>query len=370
MNPVSSYEKLGLFYLGKELAMAEKESSGLPLLYKSRNLTTHGVIIGMTGSGKTGLGVGLIEEAIMDDIPSIIIDPKGDMANLLLTFPKLQASDFAPWVDPAEASRKDMTVDQYAEQTAQTWRRGLDSWQQGPERIASLRQKTTMTVYTPGSSSGIPLSILSGFNAPAPDILADHDTLNSLVGSAATSLLSLIDINDDPLTSREHILISSILLDYWRKGKDITLESLIGAIVNPPFEKVGVFGLANFFPQADRMKLAMLINNVIASPSFAAWLQGEPLDIQNILYGQDGRPRTAIFSISHLSESERMFFVTLLLNAIIGWMRRQQGTSSLKALLYMDEIFGFFPPLANPPSKKPMLLLLKQARAYGLGVVL
>lgn len=370
MNPVSSYEKLGLFYLGKELAMAEKESSGLPLLYKSKNLTTHGVIIGMTGSGKTGLGVGLIEEAIMDDIPSIIIDPKGDMANLLLTFPKLQAADFAPWVDAAEASRKDMTVDQYAEQTAQTWRKGLESWQQGPVRIASLRQKTTMTVYTPGSSSGIPLSILSGFTAPAPDILADHDTLNSLVGSAATSLLSLIDINDDPLTSREHILISSILLDYWRKGKDITLESLIGAIVNPPFEKVGVFGLANFFPQADRMKLAMLINNVIASPSFAAWLQGEPLDIQHILYGQDGRPRTAIFSISHLSESERMFFVTLLLNAIIGWMRRQQGTSSLKALLYMDEIFGFFPPLANPPSKKPMLLLLKQARAYGLGVVL
>jgi len=364
------YEKLGLFYLGKELPLGGEPAPELPLLYKSKNLTTHGVIIGMTGSGKTGLGVGLIEEAIMDDVPSIIIDPKGDMANLMLTFPDLQPADFKPWVDPAEASRKGLSVDEMAQDTADTWKSGLQSWGQGAERIKALKQKSEVTVYTPGSSSGVPVSIMSSFAAPAAEVIADQDSLNALVGSTATSLLSLVDIEGDPLTSREHILISSILLHSWRNGEDLTLETVIGAIVNPPFDKVGVFGLSQFFPQAERMKLAMLLNNVIASPSFASWLQGQPLAIQNLLYGEDGKPRTSIFSISHLGDNERMFFVTLLLNAMIGWMRRQQGTSSLKALLYMDEIFGYFPPTGNPPSKKPMLLLLKQARAFGVGVVL
>jgi len=370
MKESSRYEKLGLLYLGRELSLNDEQSHGLPLLYKSKNLTTHGVIIGMTGSGKTGRGLGVIEEAIMDDIPSIIIDPKGDMANLLLTFPALRADDFAPWVDPAEASRKNLSVEAFAQKTAETWKSGLLSWGQGESRIRTLSEKANATVFTPGSSSGVPVSIVSGFSAPAADVLGDQDTLNSLVGSTATSLLSLINVEGDPLTSKEHILVSSILLHYWRQGDDLSIESLIGAIVNPPFDKVGVFGLSHFFPQAERMKLAMLLNNVIASPSFASWMIGEPLDIQRMLYGDDGRPRTSIFSIAHLGESERMFFVTLLLNAMIGWMRRQQGTSSLKALLYMDEIFGYFPPSRNPPSKKPMLLLLKQARAFGIGVVL
>lgn len=370
MEAKLAYEKLGLFYLGKELPIGEQPTAGLPLLYKSKNLTTHGVIIGMTGSGKTGLGIGLIEEAIMDDVPSIIIDPKGDMANLLLTFPNLEPTDFEPWIDPAEASRKNLSVSQMAEKTASDWRQGLASWGQSGERIAHFRMKSTVTIYTPGSSAGMPVSIMASFSAPAEDVLQDQDSLNALVGSTATSLLALVNIEGDPLTSREHILISSILLHHWRQGDDLSLETLIGAIVNPPFDKVGVFGLTSFFPQADRMKLAMLLNNVIASPSFASWLQGQPLDIQKILYDENGRPNTAIFSIAHLSETERMFFVTLLLNAMIGWMRRQQGTSSLKALLYMDEIFGYFPPTGNPPSKKPMLLLLKQARAFGIGVVL
>ncbi|MEJ2056745.1 MAG: hypothetical protein P8X39_02765, partial [Desulfofustis sp.] len=289
---------------------------------------------------------------------------------LLLTFPDLSPEDFQPWIDPAEASRKNLSVEQLAQQTATDWKEGLEAWGQGSERIETLKSKSAVTVYTPGSNAGVGVSIVAGFSAPAAEILNDHDSLNALVGSTATSLLSLVNIKGDPLTSREHILISSILLHSWRNGEDLSLEALIGAIVNPPFDKVGVFGLSSFFPQAERMKLAMLLNNVIASPSFSAWLQGEPLDIQKILYGKDGKPRTAIFSIAHLAETERMFFVTLLLNAMIGWMRRQQGTSSLKALLYMDEIFGFFPPSANPPSKKPMLLLLKQARAYGIGVIL
>ena len=365
-----NYEKLGLLYLGRELDAASQVPSPLPLLFKSKDLTTHAAIIGMTGSGKTGLGIGLIEEAIIDNIPSLIIDPKGDMGNLLLAFPQLRPEDFLPWVDPAEAARKEMTPEAFAEKTAGDWRQGLASWGQGPERIAALLAATTMTIYTPGSTSGTPVSVLGGFQAPSAEVAGDTDTFNGLVNSTTTSLLALVGITGDPLQSREHILVSSILIHCWRKGENLTLEGLIGHIVNPPFTKVGVFPLDTFYPQTERMGLAMSLNGLLASPTFAAWMQGVPLDIQKILYGDDGRPRTAIFSISHLSDAERMFFVTTLLNQIIGWMRRQSGTSSLKALLYMDEIFGYFPPTANPPSKKPMLLLLKQARAFGLGVVL
>ncbi|OEU48842.1 MAG: hypothetical protein BA866_05925, partial [Desulfobulbaceae bacterium S5133MH15] len=364
------YEKLGLLYLGRELDMDSHEVSGQPFLYKNKNLTTHAAIIGMTGSGKTGLGIALIEEAIMDNVPSIIIDPKGDMGNLLLSFPDLKSEDFSQWIDPTEAAGKGLSVPEYAEQVAENWTKGLASWGQTGERIRVLHEKSDMTIYTPGSTAGVPVSVLSSFRAPAEKVLNDTDTLNSLVNSTATSLLSLVDVEGDPLQSREHILLSSLFLHFWRKGEDLSLEDLIGHIVNPPFDKVGVFPLDTFYGQSQRMSLAMMFNNILASPSFAAWTQGVPLDIQRILYSEAGKPQTAIFSISHLSDTERMFFVTMLLNQFTGWMRRQQGSASLKALLYMDEIFGYFPPTANPPSKKPMLLLLKQARAYGVGIVL
>lgn len=364
------YEKLGLLYLGREVDMESGEPSNVPFLLKNKNLTTHGVIIGMTGSGKTGLGIGIIEEAIMDNVPSIIIDPKGDMGNLLLSFPDGKPEDFTPWVDPAEAARNEMSVDEYAAKTAEKWKAGLESWGQGGERIGIMRSKTDITIYTPGSSAGVPVSVLANFEPPAQQVLQDTDTLNSLVNATTTSLLALIGVTGDSLQSREHILLSSLLLYFWRNGEALTMETLIGSLVNPPFDKVGVFGLDTFYPQPERMSLAMQLNNILASPTFSSWTEGVPLDVQRILYGESGKPRTAIFSISHLNDAERMFFVTMLLNRIIGWMRRQQGSSSLKALLYMDEVFGYFPPTANPPSKKPMLLLLKQARAFGVGVVL
>ncbi len=370
MTDSARYEKLDLFYLGREVDPASGKTSTIPLLYKNKHLTTHAAILGMTGSGKTGLGVCLLEEAALDRLPAIVIDPKGDMANLLLTFPGMRPDDFKPWLDPARAEQKGVSLDELARDTAETWERGIASWDQDKERVARLRTSVDFTVFTPGSSTGNPVSVLDSLEAPGPEILADSSTAAGVVNSTVSSLLALIGLEADPLTSREHILLSSIILHFWRDQTDLSLESLIGHVVNPPFEQVGVFSVDGFFPQARRMDLAMRLNNILASPAFGSWTEGESLRIDSLLYRPDGTPRMSIFSIAHLSESERMFFVTMLLGRLISWMRRQEGSSGLRCLLYMDEIFGYFPPVGNPPTKEPMLLLVKQARAYGLGIVL
>ncbi len=366
MNSTIDYEKLKLFYIGKEKI---DEQTTVPLVYKNKDLRTHAAIIGMTGSGKTGLGISLLEEAAIDNIPSIIIDPKGDMGNLLLTFPNLQANDFKPWIEEQDAINNGLTLDEQAEKTARLWENGITSDFQNKERIAKLKNSADFTIYTPGSTAGVPVSILSSFKAPGSEVLEDHDILTSLITSTVSSLLSLVDIKNDS-SSKESILLSSIFMNFYSQNKDLTLEELISLIVTPPFSKVGIFDLETFFAQDDRLKLALKLNTIIANPSFKNWIEGEALDISNLLYDENGKAKVSIFSIAHLNDSQRMFFVSLLLNQMVSWMRRQEGTSSLKALLYMDEIFGYFPPSANPPSKQPMLTLLKQARSFGVGVIL
>ncbi len=370
MQKLPAFEKMDLFYLGREIDPSTLETGNIPLLYKSKNFTTHGVILGMTGSGKTGLGIALLEEAALDKIPAIIIDPKGDMADLLLTFPDLAPADFAPWIDADRARQRSVTVEELAAEAADTWKKGLADWGQNGDRIRRMRQHTDFSLYTPGSGTGQPVSVLDSLQAPGEEVISDDEVLAEMVNSAVSSILVLVGIKADPLKSRQHILLSSILLAHWRRGEDLDLEALIGAVVKPPFDRVGVFPLENFYPQSDRMELAMLLNNILASPSFSAWRKGAPLDIDAFLFTRDGKPRHSIFSIAHLGDAERMFFVTLLLGRLLGWMRRQPGSSSLRCLLYMDEIFGYFPPSANPPAKKAMMLLLKQARAFGLGIVL
>jgi len=364
------YEKLGAFYLGRIYDGEHGRVLDQDLLYDARHLTTHAVCVGMTGSGKTGLCLALLEEAAIDGIPAIAIDPKGDIANLMLTFPGLAADDFRPWIDEAEAARKGLSPEAYARQVADAWREGLAAWGQDGERIARLRAAAEFAVYTPGSASGRPLSVLRSFDAPPPALRGDGDALRERVQSAVSGLLALLGVNADPIRSREFILLSNILEHAWTAGRDLDLAALIGEIQKPPFERVGVIELESFYPAGERFELAMTLNNLLASPGFAAWMQGEPLDVGRLLRTDRGRPRVAILSIAHLSEAERMFFVTLLLNEVVAWMRTQAGTSTLRALLYMDEVFGYFPPTANPPSKTPMLTLLKQARAYGLGCVL
>ncbi|MFW2611229.1 ATP-binding protein [Aliarcobacter butzleri] len=365
MNSTFDYEKLKLFYIGKE----KIDDNFVPLVYKNKDLLTHAAIIGMTGSGKTGLGISLLEEAAIDNIPSIIIDPKGDMTNLLLTFPSLQGSDFEPWIEEQDASNNGLSVKEFAQNTANLWKNGLERDFQNASRIEKLKNSADFTIYTPGSDAGIQISILSSFKAPNKEVIEDNDLLVSLVNSTVSSILSLIEEKSDT-TSKESILISSIFMNYFKENKDLTLEELITLIVTPPFSKIGVFDLETFFAQSERLKLALKLNNIIANPSFKTWIEGETLDISNLLYDETGKAKVSIFSIAHLNDSQRMFFVTLLLNQMVAWMRRQEGTTSLKALLYMDEIFGYFPPNSNPPSKQPMLTLLKQARSFGIGIIL
>jgi len=363
-------ERLGSFYLGKEYDLTAAKLGDVPIMYDARDLTTHAVCVGMTGSGKTGLCIDLMEEAAIDQVPMIIIDPKGDITNLLLTFPDLRPEDFQPWVNPDDARRKDMTVEAYAASQAESWSKGLASWDQGPERIRLLKESADFVIYTPGSDSGVPVSILSSFAAPQLNWDDEQEALRERISGTVSALLGLIGVQADPVRSREHILLATLFEHYWRAGQDLDLATLINAIQNPPVRQLGVFDVDTFYPQKDRFGLAMALNNIIAAPSFAAWIQGAPMDIDHMLYGGDAKPNVSIFYIAHLSDAERMFFVTLLLEQVITWMRAQGGTTSLRALLYMDEVFGYFPPTGNPPSKRPMLTLLKQARAFGLGVML
>ncbi|MBL8206318.1 MAG: ATP-binding protein [Blastocatellia bacterium] len=367
---MQDFEILGAFYLGKQYDLKAQKASDNIILYDSKDLVTHAVCVGMTGSGKTGLCITMLEEAAMDSVPVIAIDPKGDIANLLLTFPDLAPGDFEPWINEDEARRNGKSPAEFAAAQSELWKKGLGKWGQDGERIRKMRETTELAIYTPGSSAGIQLSILKSFSAPPPEILEDGELLRERIGTTVTSLLGLLGIEADPIRSREHILLSNIINACWQAGKDLDLAALIQQIQQPPFTKVGVMDLDSFYPGKDRFELAMAINNLLASPGFSSWMEGEPLDIKNLLYTPNGKPKISIISIAHLSDAERMFMVSLLLNQVLGWMRQQSGTTSLRAILYMDEIFGYFPPIANPPSKQPLLTLLKQARAFGLGVML
>ncbi len=365
-----TYEQLGLFYLGRQYDAKTRARTAEPVLYDSSDLLTHAVCIGMTGSGKTGLGIALIEEAAIDGLPVLAIDPKGDLANLMLTFPGLSAQEFAPWVNPDEARAQQLSPEAFAAKEAERWKAGLADWDQDGARIARLKAAADVAVYTPGSRAGLPLSILETFNAPPRAVLDEPELLAARVQSVATSVLALAGVGGDPTTSREHVLVSTLLQEAWRHGRNLDLPTLIGQVQTPPVTRIGVLELEAFYSAADRFALAMKLNNVLAAPGFATWMEGDPLDVASMLYTPAGKPRIAVVSIAHLGDSERMFFVALLLEQLLAWVRSQRGTTSLRAMFYMDELFGFLPPTANPPSKVPLLTLLKQARAFGLGCVL
>jgi hypothetical protein len=364
-------ERLASFYLGQQYDLAADKPLEQAVYYDARDLTTHAVCLGMTGSGKTGLGIILLEEAALDSVPALVIDPKGDMTNLMLTFPDLRPEDLSPWVNPDDARRRDMDLDTYAAKMAELWRAGLADSGQGPDRIRRLKESADFALYTPGSNAGRQVSILHTFKAPTLSWETDSELLRDKIATVVSALLGLVGIEADPVRSREHILLSNILENAWRAGQDLDLAQLILRVQKPPFTQLGVFPVDTFFPEKERMALAMVLNGLMASPSFADWMQGQLLDVDGLLRSPAGKPQVSIFYIAHLSEAERQFFVTLLLEQVVSWVRAQSGTTSLRALLYMDEMFGYLPPYpANPPSKKPLLTLLKQARAFGLGLIL
>jgi hypothetical protein len=367
---MQDFEQLGVFYLGSGFDLGERQRRPELLLYDSRHLTTHALCVGMTGSGKTGLCIGLLEEAAIDGVPAIVIDPKGDIANLLLSFPGAKPADFLPWIDVEEATRQGLSPAEFAAKVASEHAQGLAAWGQGVERIQRFRDACELSIYTPGSSAGLELSLLRSFEAPDAALCEDAELFAGKVEGAVSGLLGLVGVEADALRGREHVLLSQILAQAWSAGKSLDLAGIIAQIQSPPFDKVGVIELETFYPKKERAELAVAVNSLLASPAAAAWARGEALDVAKLLRTAEGKPRISILSIAHLSDAQRMFFVTLLLDEVLGWMRRQSGTSSLRALLYMDEIFGYFPPTAAPPSKRPMLTLLKQARAFGLGVVL
>lgn len=367
---MQNLERLGEFYLGKKYDIAAREILDEPILYDARDLTTHAMCIGMTGSGKTGLCIDLLEEATLDQVPSILVDPKGDLTNMLLTFPTLRPEDFRPWINPDDARRKDMTIEAYAERTAKQWADGLAQWGQSGERIRKLKDGAEFVIFTPGSEAGVPVNVLRSLQAPGAATVDDREAFVERVEGTVSALLGLVGIQADPIQSREHILLSNIFQHFWQQGQDLDIASLISAIQNPPVRTLGVLDVDTFYPPKERFGLAMALNNIIAAPSFQAWVEGVPLDMDVIIKAADGRPRVAIFYVAHLSDAERMFFVTLLLEEVLNWVRKQSGTTSLRGILYFDEVFGFLPPVQAPPSKKPLMTLLKQARAFGLGVVL
>lgn len=361
----------GNFYLGRIFDVATGKTSAEPLLYDPADLTTHAVVVGMTGSGKTGLCIDLLEEAALNNLPALMIDPKGDITNALLHFPGLAPADFQPWVNPDEARRQGKTVEEAAADTAALWRNGLAGWDIGSERLQALKDSAHFAVYTPGSDAGLPISILASFDYPGILWAGNEEALREKISSTVTALLGLVGLKDiDPVRSRERILLANIMEHAWKQEQNLSLSDLIRQTQSPPFAELGVFDVNTFYPEKERFDLAMTLNSIMAAPSFQTWITGEPLDIGRLLYDEDGRCRHSIFYIAHLSDEERSFFVTLLFAAVEGWMRRQSGTTSLRALIYFDEIFGYMPPIGNPPSKEPMLRMLKQARAFGVGLVL
>jgi len=360
----------GSFQIGKVIDPATGKPGAEDLVVGSSDLTTHGVVVGMTGSGKTGLAVVLLEEALLAGIPALIIDPKGDMGNLALTFPDLAAASFQPWVSPSDAQAEGITVEELAEKTATSWREGLAAQGIGPERIQQLKDAADVTIYTPGSSAGVPLNVIGSLRSPSLSWDTEAETLRDEIEGTVTSLLGLVGIAADPLSSREHVLLSNLIENAWRAGRDLDLGMLIGEIQAPPLRKLGVFEIDAFFPPQDRTALAFKLNALIASPAFAAWGEGASLDPQSLLFTPEGKPRAAIVYLAHLSDEERMFVTTLVFAKLVTWMRGQAGTSDLRALAYMDEVAGYVPPTATPPAKKPILTIFKQGRAFGLGLVL
>jgi hypothetical protein len=347
-----------------------------PLEIPPHHLVTHAVVVGMTGSGKTGLCVTLVEEALRSKIPVLMIDVKGDLPNLGLVFDSLDSQSFAPWVDADAARREGTSAAAVAEGLAKKWRDGLASWGLGEEDLRALRREVALRVITPGTQAGEALHVLSPLEQPGELWSLDEEAARDATSAAVSLLLRMVEREADPTRGREHVLLSLLAERRLRAGQGARLEDLLDDLREPPLERVGALSVDEFLSPKERAALAQDLNALVASPTFASWRQGAPLDVAAWMApvpGPDGTLRTpaTIVSVAHLEDEERMLVLGLLLDQLLAWVRGLPGTTDLRALVLFDEVFGFLPPHpANPPTKRPLLALLKQARAFGVGLAL
>ncbi|WP_437662992.1 helicase HerA-like domain-containing protein [Sorangium sp. So ce1182] len=344
-----------------------------PFELPAHHLVTHGVVVGMTGSGKTGLVMVLVEEALRSGVPVLMVDVKGDLPNLLFTFPELSPAEFEPWVDPSAAARDGRSTADVAGELAARWRAGLASSGLGPADVAALRARMAPRLLTPGTTAGEPIHVLSALEAPSSLWDEDEEAAREALSASLSLLLRLVGRDPDPARSREHVLLAHLAERRLRGGGAAGLEELLADLAAPPIAAVGALDVDEFFAPKERQALARELNTLLASPTFATWRKGAPLDVAGWLArdAASGKTPAVIVSVAHLEDDERLLVLGLLFEQLLSWVRGLSGTSDLRALVVFDEVFGFLPPHpANPPTKRPLLALLKQARAFGVGVVL
>jgi hypothetical protein len=342
---------------------------GLMLRVPANDLVTHGVVVGMTGSGKTGLVTVLIEEALCAGIPVLAIDVKGDLPNLLLSFPSLDVAHLAPWVEQDESQDAKGALE-HAQAVADQRRRELETWSIGDPEIERFHRSTSLRVITPGATAGELLHVLSPLERRSDRWNTDPDSARDALSAAVSLLLRLLGRDPDPAKSREHVLLSVLAERRLRGGENADLGSLLRDLADPPIETVGEMPLNSFLRSTERRKLAAAINALLASPTFASWRQGATLDIGEWMAPKDGRTPGVVVSVAHLDDEERALVLGVILEEVLSWVRTLPGSQKLRALLVFDEVYGFLPPHpANPPTKRPLVSLMKQARAFGVGVV-
>jgi hypothetical protein len=336
------------------------------------DLITHGVVVGMTGSGKTGLLMVMVEEALRAGVPVVMIDIKGDLPNLLLTLPHLAAEEFAPWLDDRAASREGSTVEQEASRLAGQWQGWLADWNLDASDVADLRARAAPRVLTPGSTAGEPLHVLSFLELPSPLWQTDVEGARESLSASISLLLRLVGRDPDPTRSRDHVVLSVFAERRLRAGAPADVASLLEDVRHPPLETLGAMPIDEYLPKRDRTSLATALNTLLASPTFEAWRMGAPLDVAAwVAPRPDGRTPAVIVSVAHLDDDERALVLGVVLDQFLAWVRTQPGSPQLRALLVLDEVYGFVPPHpANPPTKRPIVSLMKQARAFGVGVLL
>jgi hypothetical protein len=335
------------------------------------DLVTHGVVAGMTGSGKTGLVTVLVEEAIRNGIPVLLLDVKGDLANLKLAFPSFDPGALAPWVEAARGDDDGVADAPLVEDVAEERRKELTAWGIGEDDLARYCASTHVRVITPGSDAGEPLHLLSALERRSARWDHDLEGARSTLEAAVSMILRLMGRDPDPARSRAHALLTTIAERRHVNRQPADLAALLPDVITPPFAEIGALPVETYFGEKARAELAADLNTLIASSSLARWRAGQDLDVAAWMAPVGDKTPATIISVAHLQDDERALALGVVLEEALAWVRSLPGTGRLRALIVFDEVYGFLPPHPHtPPTKRPLVALMKQARAFGVGCVL